>query len=110
MLIFRGLAMVALNGQTKGPLPPEFTQVGAGYLPQIFIHIGSTKIEMLALTAGILLSVVIIMMEIRSRQNKETGICFAGFDEYGIQAHRHHRHHQFLWRGWPCTWACRWFS
>lgn len=71
MLIFRGLAMVALNGQTKGPLPPEFTQVGAGYLPQIFIHIGSTKIEMLALTAGILLSVVIIMMEIRSRQNKK---------------------------------------
>ena len=71
MLIFRGLAMVALNGQTKGPLPPEFTQVGAGYLPQIFIHIGSTKIEMLALTAGILLSIVIIMMEIRSRQNKK---------------------------------------
>ena len=30
MLIFRGLAMVALNGQTKGPLPADFTIVGAG--------------------------------------------------------------------------------
>lgn len=71
MLIFRGLAMVALNGQTKGPLPADFTIVGAGYLPQIFVNIGGMKIEMLALTAGVLLSIVIIMMEIRSRQNKK---------------------------------------
>lgn len=31
MLVFRGLTMVILNGQTKGPLPPEFTQIGAGF-------------------------------------------------------------------------------
>ncbi|MBP2659952.1 MAG: ABC-type xylose transport system, permease component, partial [Firmicutes bacterium] len=35
MLVFRGLTMVILNGQTKGPLPQGFTQVGAGYLPQV---------------------------------------------------------------------------
>ena len=53
MLVFRGLALVVLNGQTKGPMPPEFTQIGAGYLPQIFTTIGGTKIELLALVAGI---------------------------------------------------------
>ena len=45
MLVFRGLTMVILNGQTKGPLPQDFTQVGAGYLPQIFMQVGGTKIE-----------------------------------------------------------------
>ena len=70
MLVFRGLALVVLNGQTKGPLPQEFTQIGAGYMPQFFTTIGGTKFELLALTAGILLSALIIFMEIRSRRNK----------------------------------------
>ena len=70
MLVFRGLALVVLNGQTKGPLPQEFTQIGAGYLPQVFTTIGGTKIELLALTAGIVLSAFLIFMEIRSRRNK----------------------------------------
>ncbi len=70
MLVFRGLALVGLNGQTKGPLPQEFTQIGAGYLPQVFTTIGGTKIELLALTAGIILSAFLIVMEIRSRRNK----------------------------------------
>ena len=70
MLVFRGLALVVLNGQTKGPMPPEFTQIGAGYLPQIFTTIGGTKIELLALVAGIALSVFLVLREIRSRRNK----------------------------------------
>jgi putative multiple sugar transport system permease protein len=70
MLVFRGLTMVILNGQTKGPLPQEFTQVGAGYLPQIFMQIGGTKIEILALLGGLLASVVLVLLEIRSRRNK----------------------------------------
>jgi putative multiple sugar transport system permease protein len=70
MLVFRGLTMVILNGQTKGPLPQDFTQIGAGYMPQIFTHIGGTKVEILSLVAGILVSIVLIMLEIRSRRNK----------------------------------------
>ena len=71
MLVFRGLALVVLNGQTKGPLPQDFTQIGAGYLPQVFTTIGGTKIELLALTAGIVLSAFLVFMEIRSRRNKK---------------------------------------
>ena len=71
MLVFRGLALVVLQGQTKGPLPPEFTILGAGYLPQFFTTIGGTKIELLALFAGIALSVFIVLMELRSRSNKK---------------------------------------
>jgi putative multiple sugar transport system permease protein len=71
MLVFRGLALVVLKGQTKGPMPPEFTVVGAGYLPQIFTNIGGTKIELLSLIVGIVLSVFFVLMEIRSRRNKK---------------------------------------
>ena len=70
MLVFRGLALVVLHGQTKGPLPKEFTIVGAGYLPQFFTMIGDTKVELLALFTGIALSALLVFMEIRSRRNK----------------------------------------
>jgi len=70
MLVFRGLTMVILNGQTKGPLPQSFTQIGAGYMPQIFTQIGGTKVEILSLVAGIVVSVALIMLEMRSRRNK----------------------------------------
>lgn len=70
MLVFRGLAMVVLNGQTKGPLPESFTFIGAGYLPTFFVHIGNVKLELLSLLAGILISLFIIFMEVRSRRNK----------------------------------------
>jgi len=70
MLVFRGLTMVILNGQTKGPLPQNFTQIGAGYMLQIFTQIGGTKVEILSLVAGILVSVALIMLEMRSRRNK----------------------------------------
>ncbi len=70
MLVFRGLALVVLHGQTKGPLPKEFTIVGAGYMPQFFTKIGDSEIELLALLAGFALSAFLIFMEIRSRRNK----------------------------------------
>jgi len=70
MLVFRGLTMVILNGQTKGPLPQGFTQVGAGYMPQIFTQVGGTKVELLAIVAGVFVSVVFILLEMRSRKNK----------------------------------------
>lgn len=70
MLVFRGLAMVVLNGQTKGPLPESFTFIGAGYLPTFFVHIGGVKLELLSLLAGLLISLFIIFMEVRSRRNK----------------------------------------
>jgi len=70
MLVFRGLAMVVLNGQTKGPLPESFTFIGAGYLPTFFVHIGGVKLELLSLLAGLCISLFIIFMEFRSRRNK----------------------------------------
>lgn len=60
MLIFRGLTMVVLNGQTKGPLPEAYTQIGAGYLPTLYIEMGASKIDMIAILAGLIASVLML--------------------------------------------------
>lgn len=80
MLIFRGLTMVALQGQTKGPLPTGFTIIGAGYLPTYSIKIGNTSFELFALLAGIIGSVLIILNEMRNIGTKRKyGFAIAPF-------------------------------
>lgn len=70
MLVFRGLTLVILEGQTKGPMPESFTQIGAGYLPQFFTDFGGQQFELLSLAVGIVLSLLLIVSEMRSRQGK----------------------------------------
>jgi len=71
MLIFRGLTMVALQGQTKGPLPTSYTIIGAGYLPTYSVKIGSTSVELFALIAGILGTLLMIFNELKTIRTKK---------------------------------------
>lgn len=70
MLIFRGLTMVILKGQTKGPLPDAYVKVGAGYLPTAYIQLGGQRVELLALLAGIAGSLIIILAELAARRTR----------------------------------------
>lgn len=71
MLIFRGLTMTILNGQTKGPLPVSYTQVGAGYLPTYYIRLGDTRLDVISLLAGVIGSLLIVYSEFRGIANKK---------------------------------------
>ena len=71
MLIFRGLTMVVLQGQTKGPLPTSYTILGAGYLITHTVTIAGKSFEIFSLLAGIIASILIIQSSIRSRKNKQ---------------------------------------
>lgn len=73
MLIFRGLTMVILNGQTKGPLPGGYTVVGAGYLPTFPIYLGASgfKLDVISILAGVIGSLLIVMSELRGIANKK---------------------------------------
>lgn len=71
MLIFRGLTMVALQGQTKGPLPTSYTIIGAGYLPTYSVQIGNASVELFALIAGILGSALMIFNELKNIRTKK---------------------------------------
>ncbi len=72
MLIFRGLTLVILGGQTKGPLPADYVQVGAGYLPEAYLYFGAQKVEMVSIITGVVASLLVIYLEIRSVNNKKT--------------------------------------
>ena len=42
MLVFKGLTLWLLAGQSVGPFPPEFQQLGSGFIPDFFGGDGST--------------------------------------------------------------------
>lgn len=85
MLIFRGLTMVVLNGQTVGPLATSYRQIAAGYLPTLFVQtdtlqfnllgltfqMGGIKIDAISIIVGIIATVAIAFLEIRNRKTKK---------------------------------------
>lgn len=68
MLIWRGLTMVILKGQTKAPFATSFQAIAAGYLPGRDIRIG--EFNTIALIFGLLLSLVFVYLMLRSRRSK----------------------------------------
>jgi putative multiple sugar transport system permease protein len=66
MLIFRGLTLVALNGQTIAPFPDSFRSLSTAFIPDIF---NGGDLHILTILVGALLTVVYIIFEYRNRQN-----------------------------------------
>ena len=66
-LIFRGLTMVALQGTSLAPLPDGYTFLAAGFVPDIANIEG---INLLALLAGAVASILFILNEINKRKSK----------------------------------------
>ena len=70
MLMGRGLTYVALKAQTKGPLPTEYTQIGAGYLPTIPVGTSQKPLDLLCVIVAFAATIFVIISEIRSRKTK----------------------------------------
>ncbi len=68
MLIWRGLTMVILKGQTKSPFETSFQALAAGYLPGGNLHFGG--FNAIAIILGIVVSILFIINLIGSRKNK----------------------------------------
>ncbi|WP_270577730.1 multiple monosaccharide ABC transporter permease [Caldibacillus thermoamylovorans] len=66
MLIFRGLTLVALNGETIAPFPDGFRSLSTAFIPDIF---NGGNLHILTILVGALLTVVYIIFEYRNRQN-----------------------------------------
>ncbi|MEK3835370.1 multiple monosaccharide ABC transporter permease [Paenibacillus sp. FSL R7-0128] len=65
MLLFRGLTMIVLNGQSIAPFPKTFQKISSGFIPDV-ASVGSLNV--LTLIIGVLLSLLLIYQEIRSRR------------------------------------------
>ncbi|MAT42607.1 MAG: ABC transporter permease [Anaerolineaceae bacterium] len=68
MLIFRGLTLALLAGESVGPFPVAFQKLSSGFIPDFF---GETSIHITTLVIGAILSVVLVFIDIRARKNQE---------------------------------------
>jgi putative multiple sugar transport system permease protein len=68
MLVFRGLTLVILQGEAVGPFPTEFQKLSSGFIPDFF---GYEGFHITTILIGILLSVVLIVLDVRTRNNQQ---------------------------------------
>ncbi|WP_156323949.1 multiple monosaccharide ABC transporter permease [Bacillus sp. JCM 19034] len=67
MLLFRGLTMVVLGGQSISPYPAEFRLISSGFLPDI-PFLGLSSYHVLTIVVGFLLSLFVIFSEWKERR------------------------------------------
>lgn len=66
MLLFRGLTMIVLKGQSIAPFPETFQKISSGFIPGWF----GGSLHILTLIIGVVLSVLYIWQELRSRSTR----------------------------------------
>jgi putative multiple sugar transport system permease protein len=66
MLIFRGLSLWLLDGESVGPFPQEFQNIASGFIPDFFNNPG---FHLTTVLIGVVLSAILIFLDIRARQN-----------------------------------------
>ncbi|MFY0663408.1 MAG: sugar ABC transporter permease [Natronospirillum sp.] len=64
MLVYRGLTLALLKGQSVGPFPREFQRISTGFIPDFF---GGESLHLTALAVGILVAVILILLALKSR-------------------------------------------
>ena len=67
MLLFRGLTLVALEGQSIAPFPNAFQQMSSGFIPDFF---GGESLHIFSLVIGALLSLIFIYREVKNRKKR----------------------------------------
>lgn len=65
MLLFRGLTMIVLNGQSIAPFPKTFQKISSGFLPDLF---SGNSLHVLTIVIGVILSAVVVYQEFRTRK------------------------------------------
>jgi putative multiple sugar transport system permease protein len=68
MLIFRGLTIALLRGESVGPFPRGFQNISSGFIPDIFNGKG---FHITTIVIGVILSVLLIWLDLRTRKNQQ---------------------------------------
>ncbi|MCP8687323.1 multiple monosaccharide ABC transporter permease [Marinobacterium sedimentorum] len=64
MLVFRGLTLALLEGQSVGPFPKNFQLLSTGFVPDLF---GAGRPNVTAILLGVVAATAIVMLAARSR-------------------------------------------
>ena len=67
MLVFKGLTLALLQGQSVGPFPESFQMLSSGFIPDLF---GSADLRLTSLIVGIVVACALIFVKIRARINQ----------------------------------------
>src|SRR5438034_4558020 len=68
MLVFKGLALAILAGQSVGPFPPTFQKLSSGFIPELFPGAGTLYPTSLLIGAGFAVALVYTSAKSRARQ------------------------------------------
>ena len=71
MLMGRGLTYTLLKAQTKGPLPTNYTYIGAGFLPTMKIPFGNGTLDLISIIVAGVATVLVVMAELKSLNTKK---------------------------------------
>lgn len=67
MLLFRGLTMIVLGGQSIAPFPKSFQRISSGFIPDWF---GGGSLHTLTILLGLALSLLLIWQEWKERRTQ----------------------------------------
>jgi putative multiple sugar transport system permease protein len=67
MLVFKGLALALLSGQSVGPFPEQFQSLSSGFLPDPFSSSGADGFMTGSLLLGVVVAVIPIITGLRER-------------------------------------------
>ena len=67
MLVFKGLALAVLQGQSVGPFPGEFQLLSTGFIPDVF---SGETLRVTSLIAGLAMACVLLVVKVRGRANR----------------------------------------
>jgi putative multiple sugar transport system permease protein len=67
MLVFKGLALALLQGQSVGPFPYEFQLISSGFIPDAFAVNG---LRLTSFLLGVGIAVLMLVSRIRSRRSR----------------------------------------
>src|SRR5947209_299677 len=68
MLVFKGLALTVLQGQSVGPFSPTFQKLSSGFIPELFPGAGTLYPTSLLIGAALALALVYASAKNRARQ------------------------------------------
>ncbi|MEZ4593005.1 MAG: multiple monosaccharide ABC transporter permease [Chloroflexota bacterium] len=68
MLVFRGLTLALLEGQSIGPFPTGFQRLSTGFIPDIF---GNETLNITSLVLAALVSAALIFVDYQSRRKQQ---------------------------------------
>ena len=71
MLMGRGLTYTLLKAQTKGPLPTNYTYIGAGFLPTVKIPFGGKELDLVCMFVALVASLLIVFAELKNIRVKK---------------------------------------